>query len=58
MVSQTPLDGVARGTLARRDLVALFAFLNRKGEKLKPRDDPFAQAEGVLQQLASAARMQ
>lgn len=58
MVSQTPLNGVGDNALPRRDLIALFAFLNRKGGELKPGCDPFQQAEGVLQQLATAARMQ
>lgn len=58
MVSHTPLSAAAGTTLPRRDLIALFAFLNRKGERLRPERDPFEQAEGVLQQLAAAARMQ
>jgi hypothetical protein len=58
MVSQTPLNDFAASELPRRDLVAIFAFLNRKGEDLRPERDPYDHAEGVLQQLARAARMQ
>lgn len=58
MVSHTPLNGSADATLPRRDLIAILAFLNRNnGAPLNYRD-PFEQAEGILQQLASAARMQ
>ena len=58
MVSQTPFNGATSADLPRRDLVAIFAFLNRKGEQLRPDRDPFDHAEGILQQLAAAARMQ
>ena len=58
MVSQTPLNGATSASLPRRDLVAIFAFLNRKGEDLRSDRDPYDHAEGVLQQLAAAARMQ
>lgn len=58
MVSYTPLNSAAQAALPRRDLIAILAFLNRKGEEPRPERDPFEQAEGVLQQLASAARMQ
>lgn len=58
MVSHTPLNGANSTALPRRDLIAIFAFLNRKGQDLRPDRDPFEQVEGVLQQLASAARMQ
>ena len=58
MVSTTPLNAAAPGSLPRRDLIAIFAYLNRRGEELKPERDPAAQADGVLQLLASAARMQ
>jgi hypothetical protein len=58
MVSITPLNAAAPALLPRRDLIAIFAYLNRRGEELKPERDPAAQADGVLQLLASAARMQ
>ncbi len=48
MVSYTPLNSAAQGSLPRRDLIAIFAFLNRKGEVLRPDRDPFEQVEGVL----------
>lgn len=60
MVSQTPLAAPAAtaATLPRRDLLAILAYLGRRGEGPSPERDPFDQAEGVLQQLAAAARMQ
>lgn len=58
MVSHSPMNATANATLPRRDLIAMFAFLNRKGEQVQPDRDPFEQAEGVLQQLAAAARLQ
>ena len=58
MVSQTPLNGDEHAALPRRDLIAIFAFLNRKGEDLRSGGDPFEHAEGILRQLAAAARMQ
>ena len=58
MVSHTPLNGAASATLPRRDLMAIFAYLNRRGEEMQSDRDPFEQVEGVLQQLAAAARMQ
>jgi len=58
MVSYSPLSSAALASLPRRDLVAIFAFLNRKGEPLRATIDPAEQVEGVLQQLAAAARMQ
>jgi hypothetical protein len=58
MVSHTPLNAPATGSLPRRDLIAIFAYLNRRGEELKPERDPAEQVDGVLQLLASAARMQ
>ena len=58
MVSITPFNAAAPASLPRRDLIAIFAYLNRRGEELKPERDPAAQADGVLQLLASAARMQ
>ena len=58
MVSFTPLNSAGSGSLPRRDLIAIFAYLNRRGEELRPERDPAAQADGILQLLASAARMQ
>jgi hypothetical protein len=57
VVSHTPWNASAN-PLPRRDLIAIFAFLNRKREQLRPERDPFEQAEGILGQLAAAARMQ
>lgn len=60
MVSQTPLCAAAApvATLPRRDLLAIFAYLSRRFEEPQSGRDPFDHAEGVLQQLAAAARMQ
>ena len=58
MVSFTPLNAHQQASLPRRDLIAIFAYLNRRGEELNPERDPEAQADGVLQLLARAARMQ
>jgi hypothetical protein len=62
MVSYTPLNSAlnsaAHADIPRRDLLAIFAFLNRRNEMVKDERDPFEHAEGVLQELAAAARMQ
>ena len=58
MVSHTPMNAAGPASLPRRDLIAIFAYLNRRGEELKPERDPEAQADGVLHMLAQAARMQ
>ena len=58
MVSHTPLNAAANATLPRRDLIAILSFLNRRTETVSTERNPFEQAEGVLQQLAAAARMQ
>ena len=58
MVSHTPLNATANGSLPRRDLMAIFAYLNRRGEESKPERDPVEHVDGVLQLLATAARMQ
>ena len=58
MVSQTPLNAASDVGLPRRDLIAIFAFLNRRHDRVSGDRDPYEQAEGVLQQLAAAARMQ
>jgi hypothetical protein len=58
MVSYTPLNATGHVPLPRRDLLAIFAFLNRKGTEVRDERDPFEHSEGILQQLAAAARMQ
>jgi hypothetical protein len=58
MVSHTPLNAAGSTDLPRRDLVAIFAFLNRRNETVRAERDPFEHADGILQQLAAAARMQ
>jgi len=58
MVSHTPLNAAGAADLPRRDLIAIFAFLNRRNEAVRVERDPYEHADGVLQQLAAAARMQ
>ena len=58
MVSHTPFNGSKACTLPRRDIIAICAFLGRKQAEPKSEFDRFDHAEGVLQQLAAAARMQ
>lgn len=57
MISPTPI-GMKTDSFPRRDLLAICSFLNRRQEEVKPTRDPFEHAEGILQQLAAAARMQ
>jgi len=58
MVSATPPVGSFDAALPRRDLIAICAFLNRKQEGARSSVALFEHAEGVLRQLAAAARMQ
>jgi hypothetical protein len=44
--------------LPRRDLMAIFPYLNRKEFEAKGPRDQMAHVEGVLQRLANASRMQ
>jgi hypothetical protein len=44
--------------LPRRDLRAIFPYLNRKDFEARSRRDQHAQVEGVLQKLAAASRLQ
>lgn len=44
--------------LPRRDLMAIFPYLNRKEFEAKSPRAQMAQVEGVLQKLAAASRMQ
>jgi hypothetical protein len=58
MVSTTPFNAVRDSALPRRDIIAICAYLGRNREQLNPNRDPFEHAEGMLQSLAAAARMQ
>ena len=58
MISATPIDRKPVASLPRRDLVALFQYLNRKELENKPAWEQIKLAEGVLQKLAAASRMQ
>lgn len=44
--------------LPRRDLLAIFPYLNRKEFEAKTPRAQMAQVEGVLQKLAAASRLQ
>lgn len=46
------------GPLPRRDLLAMFAYVNRSGRNAKCVDGTFSDAEVHLQRLAAAAGMQ
>ena len=48
----------AQPVLPRRDLIAILPYLNRKEFDCKSAWEQARQVEGVLQRLASAARMQ
>ncbi len=57
MISATILVGTF-SELPRRDLKAIFPYLNRKEFDSKPAWDQARQVEGALQRLAAASRMQ
>ena len=57
MISVTIPLGSFHG-LPRRDLMALFPYLNRKEFEAKTLRAQMAEVEGVLQKLAAASRMQ
>ncbi len=44
--------------LPRRDLLAIFPYLNRKEFETKSRWEQLRQVDGALQRLANASRMQ
>ncbi|GAA3902805.1 hypothetical protein GCM10022276_21900 [Sphingomonas limnosediminicola] len=46
------------GPLLRRDLLAMFAYVNRNGRSSKCVDGTFGDAEVHLERLAAAAGMQ
>lgn len=58
MISATPLVGKSAPDLPRRDLVAIYPYLNRKELEGKPPREQLRRIEGVLQKLAAASRMQ
>ena len=58
MISATPLAGKAAPDLLRRDLVAIYPYLNRKELEGKSPREQVRQIEGTLQRLAAASRMQ
>ena len=45
-------------SLPRRDLMAIFPYLNRKEFEARPAWEQARQVEGALQRLAAASRMQ
>jgi hypothetical protein len=58
MISLTPLAGTLASDLPRRDLVALFQYLNRKELEGKSNREQLELADGVLRKLAAASRLQ
>ena len=54
----TTNTGIFSGPLARRDLVAIFAYVSRGTPGRKCVDGSFDRAEVHLDRLAAAARMQ
>jgi hypothetical protein len=56
MIGATPTGSF--GELPRRDLRAIFPYLNRKEFEARSLRDQYAQVEGVLQKLAAASRLQ
>ena len=52
------LTGSNAGSLPRRDLVAILAYLNRDRSKVKCVDGTFDCRDAELSRLAAAARMQ
>jgi hypothetical protein len=58
MISLTPLAGKLASDLPRRDLVALFQYLNRKELEGKSNREQLELADGVLRKLAAASRLQ
>jgi hypothetical protein len=57
MISATFPIGID-SELPRRDLLAIFPYLNRKEFEAKPRWEQLRQVDGILQRLATASRMQ
>jgi len=58
MISATPLAGKPAPDLPRRDLVAIFQYLNRKELEGKSEREQLELADGILRRLAAASRMQ
>jgi hypothetical protein len=58
MISATPLAGKPAPDLPRRDLVAIFPYLNRKELEAQSAHEQLRQIESALQKLAAASRMQ
>lgn len=54
----TPVNDAGRAPLARRDLVALFAYIQPRRSAAKCVDGSFEAPESYLDRLAAAARMQ
>jgi hypothetical protein len=58
MISMTPMAGKPAPDLPRRDLVAIFQYLNRKELEGKSEREQLELADGILRRLAAASRMQ
>lgn len=57
MISVTPIGRIAPD-LPRRDLAAIYPYLNRKELEGKSPRDQLRQIDGILQKQAAASRMQ
>ena len=58
MISLTPLADKPAPDLPRRDLVAIYPYLNRKELEGKSPVEQLRQIDCTLQKLAAASRMQ
>lgn len=58
MISMTPMAGKPAPDLPRRDLVAIFQYLNRRELEGKSEREQLELADGILRRLAAASRMQ
>jgi len=58
MISFTPMAGKPMSDLPRRDLAAIYPYLNRKELEGKSVREQLELADGVLRKLAAASRLQ
>lgn len=58
MISATPLADRPTAELPRRDLLAIYPYLNRKELESESPREQLRQIECTLQKLAAASRMQ
>ena len=58
MISFSPMAGEPAHELSRRDLVAIYPYLNRKDLEASSPREQLRRIECTLQRLAAASRMQ